>query len=232
MAVVRPEKSRNSTAGRTIELFPPGTKSDESYARVQEGVIIALHERWLQAQAEIEFGGQIEWPSRPVMIDDENAKRFASMIQEEFRSNGRLNSIYVNSLVSVFGTIAIRQIYLQGLETQSGLKGGLSFRNLRLVNEFVAENISETVTVEHLAKLVNLSQSHFMRAFRETTGQSPHQYIISQRVSYAEDLVVKTDLPLAEIARLAGFHSHSHMTATMRRLRGITPTALRREHLR
>jgi AraC family transcriptional regulator len=55
-----------------------------------------------------------------------------------------------------------------------------------------------------------------------------HQYVISARVAYALDLVVRTSMPLAEIALQSGFSSQSHLSLHMRRLHGVTPAALRR----
>ncbi|MFC6657579.1 helix-turn-helix domain-containing protein [Roseibium salinum] len=65
----------------------------------------------------------------------------------------------------------------------------------------------------------------------KTVGKSPHQYILSLRLEEAEQLVIKTDLPLATIASRTGFANHSHLTATMRRYKFTTPSALRRDRI-
>lgn len=72
------------------------------------------------------------------------------------------------------------------------------------------------------------SPSHFLRAFRATCGLPPHRYVITRRIARAESLLLTTDLPLAAVAEQAGFANNSHLTTMMRRLRGYTPTGLRR----
>src|SRR5690606_35675768 len=107
--------------------------------------------------------------------------------------------------------------------------GGLAPSTWRRINDFIHSHLHETLTVTQLAATAGLSPSHFARAFRQTTGQSPHQYIIGCRLTLARDLIVSTDMPLEKIARIAGFSSNSHMTATMRRMWYKTPTDLRNE---
>jgi transcriptional regulator GlxA family with amidase domain len=51
------------------------------------------------------------------------------------------------------------------------------------------------------------------QAFKEITGQTVHGYVMALRVSRAEELLSKSEMPLCEIALPAGFSSQSHLTA-------------------
>jgi AraC family transcriptional regulator len=79
-----------------------------------------------------------------------------------------------------------------------------------------------------MAQIAGLSPSHFIRAFRETTGQPPHQYLLTARIAHARQLITSTNLPVDAIAKAAGFHGGSHMTASMQKVWRTSPTRLRR----
>ncbi|HXB80681.1 MAG TPA: helix-turn-helix transcriptional regulator [Bradyrhizobium sp.] len=68
-----------------------------------------------------------------------------------------------------------------------------------------------------------------IRAFKESVGLSPYQYILSERVRRAKELLSKGDLPVSDVALAAGFHNAYQMNRVFRKLVGLTPTALRRQ---
>ena len=71
-------------------------------------------------------------------------------------------------------------------------------------------------------------EQHLARTFRRREGLAPHQFIIRERVNAARAMIAKGDVTLAEAALSAGFGDHSQMTATFRRVLGVTPGSLRR----
>jgi AraC family transcriptional regulator len=72
-----------------------------------------------------------------------------------------------------------------------------------------------------------MSPYHFARMFKQATGQPPHLYVVMQRVSHAKGLLQDTELPLLEVAELAGFRTQGHFTGVFRRYTGQTPRAFR-----
>ena len=105
--------------------------------------------------------------------------------------------------------------------------GRLSPSALRLVTEFVEAHLADDLSLAAIAGAVGLSPYHFTRQFRESTGQSPHQYVIRRRVERARLLISATDRSLTAIARDVGFASGSHLAAHVRRLLGVSPSTLR-----
>ena len=75
--------------------------------------------------------------------------------------------------------------------------------------------------------MLDLSTYHFVRAFKQATGETPHQYLLKSRVERAKQLLAETELPLAEISYLVGSNSQSHFTASFRRLARLTPKTYR-----
>ena len=71
-------------------------------------------------------------------------------------------------------------------------------RQIERVEKYIQRHLSEDVSVEVLARVVGFSPYHFTRLFRRTTGISPHQCVIRQRVARAQWLLQQTELPLAQ----------------------------------
>src|SRR5712671_4523764 len=110
------------------------------------------------------------------------------------------------------------------------VRGGLTALQLRRIKEFVDVHISKGIGISELANLVGLSQFHFIRAFKHSVGLSPYQYVLSERISVAKEMLSKRDLSIAEVALAVGFSDASQLNRVFRKLIGVTPTAFRREN--
>lgn len=104
---------------------------------------------------------------------------------------------------------------------------GLQPSQMARVRALVAEKMEAPLSVDDLARAANLSPIHFARQFKRSTGRAPYQYIIEQRVERARDLL-RSDLPIAEIAVRCGFTHQEHLTRIFGRTTGVTPAAYRR----
>ena len=109
------------------------------------------------------------------------------------------------------------------------VRGGLTAHQVRRIKEFVDAHISKQISISELANLVGLSQFHFIRAFKRSVGLSPYQYVLSERISVAKELLPKRDLSIAAVALMVGFSDASQLNRAFLQLTGITPTVFRRE---
>lgn len=107
-------------------------------------------------------------------------------------------------------------------------EGGLPERALKRATDYVGDNLAGELALKDIARAANISSYHFSRLFKQSSGFSPHQYVIERRVEKARELLVGTDLPLHEVAAAAGFADQSHMGRHVKRLLGVTPSRLRR----
>jgi|GEM_PF-1422798 len=107
--------------------------------------------------------------------------------------------------------------------------GGLSPRHLRRACDFIIEHLAEDICLDDLAAQTGLTCKHFARAFKQSTGLPPHQYLIMQRVEAAKRLLIDATASLADVALECGFADQSHFTATFRKSVGITPGTWRRD---
>lgn len=104
---------------------------------------------------------------------------------------------------------------------------GLQPSQMARVRALVAEKMEAPLSVDDMARAANLSPIHFARQFKRSTGRAPYQYIIEQRVERARELL-RSDLPIAEVAVRCGFTHQEHLTRIFGRTTGLTPAAYRR----
>ena len=93
--------------------------------------------------------------------------------------------------------------------------------------QFIDRHYARRLTIERLAATANLSPFHFIRAFRNAFGQTPHRYLRDRRLARAKELLVTTSQPVTEICDQIGFQSLGSFSSLFRRLTGETPAQFR-----
>jgi len=112
--------------------------------------------------------------------------------------------------------------------TAMGHKGGIPTPRLRRVLDYVEDHLEGDLSLTPLAAEAGMSVFHFSRAFRQSTGQSPYQYVLHRRIEWAKKLLRKSDLTVGEISFRTGFIQQSHFARLFQKKTGLTPTAFRR----
>lgn len=107
-------------------------------------------------------------------------------------------------------------------------KGGLAGWQLRRVSAHVEAYLQGPIFTSTLAEVAQLSTGHFCRAFKVSTGETPHAYVVRQRIRRAQLLMRDTRDTLSQIACACGLSDQAHLTRLFRRLIGTTPLAWRR----
>ncbi len=107
-------------------------------------------------------------------------------------------------------------------------RGGLPPGVLRRVRAHVDANLESNIDLADLAAVANLSRCHFARAFKQSVGATPHDYLVQRRLERAQELLADTEMPLAEIALATGFSDQSHFSRRFREHLNASPSAFRR----
>ena len=97
--------------------------------------------------------------------------------------------------------------------------------------QVIAQNLLSNPSISHLARSCNQSPSTFKRNFVATFGTTPHRWFTIQKMEIARLMVVDSDVPVKNICRACGFTNESHFIRLFKRHHGLTPTALRQQHL-
>ena len=157
--------------------------------------------------------------SSPEVIDTLTALR------HELLTGGPGGRLCAESLANVLVVQLIRQMSnRQGSNGVIRGSGGRLARNaLRAVEEYIHAHLDQNIALAALADVAHLSEFHFARLFKQTTGLPPHQFVIHQRVERAKRLIAEGRLSLAQIAIDVGFSDQSQLNRHFKRLVGVTP---------
>ncbi|MEO8039130.1 MAG: AraC family transcriptional regulator, partial [Betaproteobacteria bacterium] len=109
-------------------------------------------------------------------------------------------------------------------------RGGLPPGALRRVRETMESRLTDKLRLRELAAVAGVSEYHFARAFKQSVGHPPHQYLMMRRIAVAAELVKATDRALIDISLETGFSDQSHFSRMFARITGETPRAYRRRH--
>jgi AraC family transcriptional regulator len=104
-------------------------------------------------------------------------------------------------------------------------KGGMGEGRLRRTLEYIEDNLGSNLGLDELAANVCLSPHYFCILFRQSTGMTPHQWVLRRRVERAKQLLVEGRQSIVEVSAELGFADQSHLGTVFQRLVGTTPAA-------
>jgi len=190
------------------------------WASDKESIILAIKPNCLRKQDTTELETIVASPAVDVVALDMARQLKAMLAEPEAVEPARVDTLVTRLIVHLF----------QGDEdgeARAKPRTGLSLYNAKKVLAFMRENVSRKLTVADLATICDLSPSHFISGFTQTFGQAPYGYLLGLRLAYAERLLAQSEMSIAEVAYVSGFSSQSHLTATMKKLKGVTPSNIR-----
>ncbi len=107
-------------------------------------------------------------------------------------------------------------------------RGGLPGWRLRRVVDFMTENLGRDIGIEELVGRCGLSRAQFFRAFRQSTGQTPHRYLVGLRLDRAKMLLETEDLSVGEVTRAVGMGANAGFARLFQQRFGAQPARYRR----
>ena len=110
-------------------------------------------------------------------------------------------------------------------------RGGLGPARLRRVTELVHAKLEDELTLAELAESVGLSTAHFSEMFRQSTGETPHQFVLRHRMDRAKEMLRGADVRVLDVAVACGFKTQQHFARVSRWKCGSSPTEYRRQSL-
>jgi AraC-like DNA-binding protein len=221
-----------STIGR-LSLFVPGKKYGAQAASKQETVrtiVYRFDTDWLCEAT----GRDVEWDrlSAAELMDiqhphiEKSMRRIADeLARPQYGSEALIEALSVTvaiDLVRHFGNDGVD-------EDQQGHK--LSARRLKRIHELTAATEGRAITAEEIAFDLGLSVTYLRRVFRNTTGQTLHDFLEGARIAKACALLTETDMPLKVVAFMSGFAQHSTFSYAFKRETGLTPSEYRARKL-
>lgn len=162
----------------------------------------------------------------PHATADSLLREVGNAVEHDVRSRRPPDAGYTDALAAVLAAHVARN-YASAKSAKAAACGGLAPHKLRCVRKHVCEHLGDTLRVEQLAEAVHLSPFHFARMFKQSTGQSPHLYVLMQRIERAKELLADTDTALVDVGAEVGFRTQGHFTGVFHRYAGFTPRMFR-----
>ena len=149
------------------------------------------------------------------------AQRSLEKIYAKFHETGKA----MEASISKYITIVLTELLASANNDTSEKSQTTTTENILA---YIAENISQQLTLDHLAQKAALSPFYFTRVFKKETGYTPHEYIIFARINAAKYYLKTSSLPIKEVSINCGFASECTFCTTFKRVVGTTPLLYRR----
>jgi AraC family transcriptional regulator len=169
---------------------------------------------------------EIELQSIP-KLKDPRIRALMTAVNIERASGFPSGQLFLQSIEVALAAVLV-QTYSLSMKARRTIKGGLSDVGRRNVIDLVRSRISEDISLADMAAVTGLSITHFSHIFKKSMGESPHQFVLQQRVQCAKELLVSLNLRMIDIALACGFKTQQHFARIFRKVCGLSPTEYQR----
>lgn len=154
---------------------------------------------------------------------------FLGQIELELSRQQAPSAVYIHGLAQAMAVHLVRH-YETAARTEPGPRGGLQAYKLHRVFDAMNQGLQQPFILHRFAQLAELSDFHFSRVFKQSTGVSPSAYFIGLRMARARELLVNGDQSIIDICLSIGYASPGHFASLFRAETGMTPGQYREMH--
>jgi len=211
-------------------LLPRGTRDSVTWSGPAEYMILSMDPHVFDRAVEDSVsGGSAELVER-WDFQDTQIELLMRAMHTELQAGCPAGRLYGESLRQTLA-IYLAQRYSKSPSNAGALlfRDGLPKARLNRVLEYIRTNLSEDISLRSLASVAELSSHYFATLFRQSTGLSPHQYVLREKVSRAKELLRDPKMSILEASARSGFVDQGHFTKVFRRIAGTTPSQYRRQ---
>jgi len=187
---------------------------------ISDSALLAASDR-MDGEVELRYSRKFTNPRLGALVAAVHAEMMA-----EFPS-GRL---FLDSVEQAMAVALIRDHAIRHRPVQIS-RGGLGQARLRRVSELVDARLADELSLHEMAQAAGLSTAHFARMFRKSTGQTPHQFVLRQRLERAKAMLRAPDMRVLAVAVACGFKTQQHFAQVFRDVCGVSPTEYRQDFL-
>ncbi len=161
-------------------------------------------------------------------VEDQGVRQALMAIKQEIEAPGLNSRSYVDTLLMLLLTRLMRCASNFATPRRPAyVKGGLTSWRLKRALELLEANQTKTPSLAEIAGPLRLHPTFFCRAFKQSTGLSPHRYLLEHRVNRAKEMMKDRKRTLTEIALDCGFSGSSQFSVVFKRITGISPRGYR-----
>lgn len=186
--------------------------------------VISLERRFCDQEAMRQYGARFRIADCYVNVDP-FVRRIGNVLVTGLRLRRPPEATFLESTAR---DLARHVTFTYGRTNNGARSKGLSASRLARVLAMIDRGLKGPLPLAQLAAEAHMSEFHFSRMFRYSTGYSPHTYVTLRRMDRAKELLVGGDTPLAEIAAEVGYKTQAHFTSVFHSYCGMTPGVYRR----
>ncbi|MBE9037465.1 AraC family transcriptional regulator [aff. Roholtiella sp. LEGE 12411] len=217
-------RHRDAVCGGDIVITPVNVGHEASWEAEGDFILLGIEQQIVaHAVEEAADADQIELVPH-FATPDPLVYQIGLALKSVLENNPSGSRLYAETMVNAL-SVHLIQHYSTGKLILKAYKG-LPRRQLQQVIDYIHAHLEQNLGLAELATLIPMSPHYFSLLFKQATGMAPHKYVIHCRVERAKELLLKGEIAIAEIARLVGFASQSHLNFHCKRLLGVTPKTL------
>ncbi len=213
----------------SLMLHAQGTSDSMVFAGDSTRIVVSLDPA---SMTEMTRGGN-ERPSFQIPsrwhFQDKQLELLVRNLEAEAANGFQTGRIY-GELLGLAISEYLMQHFSDAALSPPSSKGGLPKGRLNRALEYIAANLAESLSLTEIAAVAGMSSYHFARLFKTSTGLSPHQYVLAQRVECAKHLLLRGRSSIMNVAIESGFNDHSHFSKMFRKATGVPPQSYRGHH--
>ena len=220
------QSRRTHDQPQAVSILPAGTRVSVMTHRTS-CLVLEIDPLQLEESATPSGSGKLELPVK-LTIPDRNLELLMTAMQADLEAGSPTGPLYGESLGKALGTYLVQRfgVFAPKLEQY---RGGLPKSRLNRVREYIEQNLENNVSLAALAEVAGISLYHFAKAFKQSTGATPHQYVLARKIDRAKELLGDPDRNVLEASARTGFNDQIHVTKIFRRVVGVTPTEFRNQ---
>jgi AraC family transcriptional regulator len=206
-----------------VGIYPAFLSQSFAWDNEAEFLLIYLEPILLKQLGEELYGcDRVELIPQLNSLFDPLIQQIALALKTTLETDGIGSRLYAESMANALSIHLLLRYSSRDCKIQP-YKGKLSQQQLKLIIDYIDSHLNEDLSLLELASIVQLSEYHFARLFKQTTGLAPHQYHIQCRIERTKQLLLHGDKTIVEIAQTVGFASQGHLNYHFKRLVGVTP---------
>jgi AraC family transcriptional regulator len=211
----------NSVPGE-IGIYPAYLSQSFAWDKKAEFWLIHLQPNLLTNLGyELYKSNNVELVPQVNSLFDPLIQQIALALKTTLETDGFGSRLYADSMANALA-VHLLSLYSNRSRQIKVSSSKLSAQQLSQVVDYIDSHLDEDINLAQLAAVIQLSEFHFARLFKQTTGIAPHRYHLQCRVEKAKQLLLQ-GLPIAKVAHTVGFSSQGHLNYHFKRQLGITP---------
>ena len=209
-----------------IFIVPAGASHRAYWKQESEGIMLALEPtNIVDAALDLINSDRVEIMPQ-FALTDLRMLQIVRWLLMELQAKQIGSSLYIESLTTMLKVHLLRN-YCAVKPNIPNYRGGLARHKLKRAIAFINENLDRDLKLIEIASLAAMSPYHFARMFKQSTGSTPYQYLVRQRLVKAKELLRHSNLAIADVGYEVGYKNPSHFAKVFRQHTKVSPKTYR-----